>query len=231
MNPRGRSAAIGIAMLATAAVAHILTPREQFAADKVALESMVPRQFGNWAEEASSIIQVAADLDRSTGAEAELPAYDQILMRTYRRRADGEQIMLALAYGRQQRQEFKIHRPELCYYGQGYEVRSVGARVIALAPSRHVASQTLMARNRWRLEPVTYWIRIGDQISDNAWQTRWIIFREGMAGRVPDGILVRASSLIEQDSQREHALNVQRLFLSDLYAAMSPRARRIVAGV
>ena len=47
--------------------------------------------------------------------------YDDVLMRSYTN-AHGEVVMLALAYGRHQRQEIKIHRPELCYTSQGYAV-------------------------------------------------------------------------------------------------------------
>jgi EpsI family protein len=225
-----RSTAIFCAMLATTAAAWLITPRHEVAVGSVVLESMVPSQFGQWQEEATSIVQVATELDRTTGAEVNRPVYDQVLMRTYRRGTDGAEVMLALAYGRQQRQEFKIHRPELCYYGQGYEVTSIGTRAVTLAPSKRVTSQALMTRNRSRLEPVTYWIRIGDQISQSAWQTRWTIFTAALSGRVPDGILVRVSSLIEADSQSEQALEVQRLFLQALYSALTPQAKRVITG-
>jgi EpsI family protein len=230
MSPRVRSMAIFCAMLATAAAAWLITPRHEVAVGSVVLESMVPSQFGHWKEEANSIVQVATELDRTTGAEVNRPVYDQVLMRTYRRETDGAEVMLALAYGRQQRQEFKIHRPELCYYGQGYDVTSIGTRAITLSPLKRVASQALMTRNRSRLEPVTYWIRIGDQISQSAWQTRWTIFTAGLSGRVPDGILVRVSSLIQADSQSEQALEVQRLFLEDLYSALTPQAKKVITG-
>src|SRR3981081_4614918 len=104
--------------------------------------------------------------------------YDQVLMRTYRRQSDGETVMLALAYGRRQAQEFKIHRPELCYYSQGYDVRFVGRSRVLLGPRFGVDSNLLLARNRARYEPVTYWIRVGDRISLSAWETRWLIFKD-----------------------------------------------------
>jgi EpsI family protein len=231
MSPRGRSAIVTLAMLAALAAAWLMRPRHEVPAGSVVLETMIPREFGAWKEEATSIVQVATELDRTTGAEIDRPVYDQVLMRTYRRDTDGTLIMLALAYGRQQRQELKIHRPELCYYGQGYDVTPVGERTIVFSRSVRVISQTLMTRNRARLEPVTYWIRIGDKISESAWQTRWNIFKDGLAGRIPDGILVRASSLIQSDSQSGQALEVQRRFLTDLYGSLSPWARRVITGV
>src|ERR1700716_1713761 len=112
MRPVARSVVILGAMLATLAASFVLTPRERVGLHSVELERMVPHQFGDWLEEASSIVQVSPQIEESAYTSAQRPAYDQVLMRTYRRQADGAQVMLALAYGRQQRQEFKVHRPE-----------------------------------------------------------------------------------------------------------------------
>jgi EpsI family protein len=230
MTPAVRGIAILAAMLATLGVSIVITPRERVALHSVELERMVPHRFGNWQEEASSIVQVSPEIEQSAETSAQRPAYDQILMRTYRRQSDGAQVMLALAYGRQQRQEFKVHRPELCYYSQGYEVRPAGKQLIALGAARPIEMQSLLARSRWRLELVTYWIRIGDQISTSPWRSRLIIAREGFAGRVPDGILVRISSLMQTDGDAGRALGVQRGFLADLYGSLSVSARKALAG-
>src|SRR6185295_754125 len=97
--------------------------------------------------------------------------YDDLLMHTYRR-ADGQQVMMTIAYGRNQTQELKLHRPELCYYAQGFEVHTLGRRTVQLTPARTVSSLALLTRNRTRIEVVTYWIRIDERITENAWQTR-----------------------------------------------------------
>jgi EpsI family protein len=230
MKPMARGLAICAAMFATACAAFVLTPRERVALHSVELEEMVPRHFGDWSEESGSVAQVSPEIAQSAETGYARPAYDQVLMRTYRRHSDGAEVMLALAYGRQQRQEFKVHRPELCYYSQGYDVSPAGLQQIELGGSRHIEAQALLARSRWRLEYVTYWIRIGDQVSITPWRSRLIIAQEGFAGRVPDGILVRTSSLMQTDADAARALGVQRRFLSDFYASLSGSAKRVVAG-
>jgi len=42
-------------------------------------------------------------------------------MRAYQN-SQGQIVYLALAWGEQQRQEVKIHRPDLCYVAQGFKV-------------------------------------------------------------------------------------------------------------
>ena len=231
MTPLARGWVICAAMVATACAALWLTPRERVSLHSVELEQIVPRQFGDWWQEAGTVAQVSPEIEQSLQTSATRPAYDQVLMRTYRRHSDGAEVMLALAYGRQQRQEFKVHRPELCYYSQGYDVSPAGKQQIQLGASRRVEAQTLLARNQWRLEYVTYWIRIGDQVSISPWRSRLIIAREGFAGRIPDGILVRTSSLLQADSDAARVLGVQRRFLSDFYASLSVSAKRVVAGI
>ena len=228
MSFRARSMAIAATMVLTAALAYVIAPRQQVAPGSVALERMIPRHFGEWVEQSAALEQVSPEVGAGTGADR--PLYDQILMRTYRRQSDGETIMLTLAYGRRQVQESKIHRPELCYYSQGYDVRFVGRSAVTLRAGLSVESNQLLTRNRSRFEPVTYWIRIGHRISLSAWETRWLIFKEGLSGSIPDGILVRASSVIEADTDSPIAFESQKVFFADLYQALSPAARSAIAG-
>jgi len=220
-------------MLLTAALAYAIAPTRQVSAGSVALERMIPKRFGEWVEQDATVEQVSPQIDGQigeSGSRADRPLYDQVLMRTYRRQSDGEMVMLALAYGRRQAQEFKIHRPELCYYSQGYDVRFVGRSRVLLGPRFGVDSNLLLARNRARYEPVTYWIRVGDRISLSAWETRWLIFKDGISGSVPDGILVRASSVIQTDAESASAFKVQKIFFADLYNSLSAAARTAIAG-
>jgi EpsI family protein len=226
-------------MLLTAVLAYAIAPTRQVSADSVALERMIPKRFGEWVEQRAALEQVPPQIGQGQaegdgGAEnasrTDRTVYDQVLMRTYRRQSDGELVMLALAYGRRQVQEFKIHRPELCYYSQGYDVRFLGRSHVALGPHFGVDSNLLLTRNRARYEPVTYWIRVGRQISLNAWETRWLIFKDGISGSVPDGILVRASSVVATEADSASAFRLQRVFFADLYNSLSPAARAAIAG-
>src|ERR1700730_1158923 len=215
-------------MLLMAALAYAIAPTRQVSPNSVALERMIPKQFGQWVEQGAAVEQVPTQIEG--GSRADRALYDQVLMRTYRRQSDGGMVMLALAYGRRQAQEFKIHRPEPCYYSQGYDVRFVGRTRVLLGPSFGVDSNLLLARNRARYEPVTYWIRVGDRISLSAWETRWLIFKDGISGSVPDGILVRASSVIQTEADSASAFRLQKSFFADLYHSLSPAARSAIAG-
>jgi EpsI family protein len=137
--------------------------------------------------------------------------------------------MVALAYGRRQTQEIKIHRPELCYYAQGFAVQSLGTRAVQLSPARSVESHALLTENRARTEVVTYWIRVGDSLANDPWTLRWTIFREGLRGRVPDGLLVRTSSLAASAEGAERELALQQEFLADLYRAAPTKTRTFLA--
>ena len=228
MSAAARSLAVMAVMMAAACGASVLAPKRESANSAAPLDRLIPHTFGSWVEDVTPESQVSLSLrtgNEPIGAEA----YDDLLMRTYRR-ADGQRVMMTIAYGRNQTQELKLHRPELCYYAQGFEVHALGRRTIQLAPARAVSSLALLTRNRARIEVVTYWMRIGERITESAWQTRWTILRTGLDGKVPDGILVRTSTLAASEAATEDELALQHAFLSDLYSAVPQSTRRLLAG-
>lgn len=215
----------GLAMLAAVGLGQLLAPTVSMSPPgAVDLESMVPKQFGDWTYVPNAVSQVDLAVKRDGEEGANQRPYDQVLMRTYRN-PQGQAVMLALAWGRQQRQEVKIHRPELCYVAQGFRIES--SRPLDGLGDGSVRGTTLLTASNRRVEPVIYWVRIGDTLSTGAWRTRWYILREGMAGRIPDGILVRTSQALRGPTQVEASLELQRRFLADLVAAV-PEAQRSV---
>ena len=219
----------GIAMIAASLLAIAATPRtHEVPEDAVNLAKMVPSEFGRWKEMKTGVVQI--DLAPRDGEQRTTDQpYDQVLMRSYER-DDGAIVMLALAYGRSQRQEVKIHRPELCYIAQGFEVVNREKTQVTLAPGTTVPAYHLTTRTHGRLEPVTYWIRIGDIIAESAWQSRWKIFTDGLTGTVPDGLLVRASSALPMDTDLGPVYIVQNEFLADLFQSMKSGDRQVLSG-
>jgi EpsI family protein len=219
------------AMALAAGLAVVLAPtRSAAVAAAPDLDALVPTTVGDWREVRSRLVQV--DLTpRRDGEEADRTTdepYDQTVMRTYAR-ADGATVMLALAYGSRQRQEVKIHRPELCYVAQGFAVVRRGAAPIVLEDGRTVTATRLVARSDRRVEPVTYWIRVGNEITTSAVDSRLAILREGLKGRIPDGILVRVSSAhLPSDAAAERAYQNHQDFLRALVGALEPGARRLL---
>ena len=220
---------IGLLMIAASGAAVALTPTRHLMAEGVVnLEKTIPHEFAGWRQVQTPVIQM--DL---TPRDGELTTtdkpYDQTLMRTYIR-PDGNAVMLALAWSRSQRQEVKIHRPELCYVAQGFEVKDKHATNLNLGSAGNVTAYRLMTRNDQRMEPITYWIRIGDKISLSALQSRLMIFKEGLKGRVPDGILVRVSQAAPPGQNPAPHYQVEEQFLRDLIGSLDAPGRELLRG-
>jgi EpsI family protein len=220
------------ALLLAGAAAMGLTPKVQTEAVGRPLAQSIPTAFGDWKEVKKSYVQVDPTITRSGETSLNQP-YDDILARAYQN-SKGEVVMLSLAYGHQQRQEVKIHRPDLCYTAQGFTVISLQNKNIALAgvQAASVSGKRMKAMRDARIdgytELVSYWMRIGSVYSESAWDTRLHILTEGIAGRVPDGVLVRASrvAVVGQDEAAAHA--ALEAFLVELVSAAPLDARRML---
>jgi EpsI family protein len=220
---------VGAAMLLASGLSIALTPARLGVDTKVDFEKLVPSEFEGWKEVKTPFVQ--ADLAPRDRVETTTDQpYDETLLRTYAN-ADGRVVMLALAWGRTQRQEVKIHRPELCYVAQGFEVKDKRATSVPLAPGLNIPAYRLLAGNEGRNEPITYWIRIGNTIPATAWQSRMTILKEGLAGHVPDGILVRVSQALPTSANLDASYATQAEFLKALYAHLDETGRRLMVGL
>ena len=127
---------------------------------KVDLAQLFPAEFGGWAIDTAVPLQLV-----SAEAQAGLDAvYHQTLGRIYRN-PQGQRIMLSVAYGGDQSDATRAHRPEVCYPAQGFEIVERHDGEIALGPSelpiRRLRVRQLLTRQGGRVEPVTYWITVG----------------------------------------------------------------------
>ena len=214
-------ATVALAMLAAAALAMVATPRFKATAAAPSLEATVPQAFGDWRAVQGNSVQVSV----SQGVETSFDQpYDQTLLRSYVN-SRGDVVMLALAWGERQRQDVKVHRPEVCYRSQGYPVRSLGPAAPIQVAGRALAVPTIgmvAGARGGSLEAVRYWIRIGQNYTGDGLKARWYILQEGLNGRIVDGVLVRVSQRIrvEEDAVAANALMEQ--FLRDLTHAVPP---------
>ena len=64
----------------------------------------------------------------------------------------------------------------------------------------------LVAVRQGRMEPVTYWMTVGQQTTLPGLGRKLVQMRHGLLGEIPDGVLVRISSL-DGDSGRAYALH------------------------
>jgi EpsI family protein len=85
----------------------------------------------------------------------------------------------------------------------------------------------LVARRGSRVEPIGYWMRIGDAIATGMLDAHEIRFRFALHGEIPDGLLFRVSSLGLPPDQAEA---VQGRFIRDLLAAIDPHFLPVFVG-
>lgn len=218
-----RTIFVTAALLASAFLAGFAKPELKVGKDVHLLSEGVPKTIGHWRWVPSNRIQVELSPIAENAERSAAGTYDETVMRTYADN-DGHHIMLALAYGRNQRQEQKIHRPELCYVAQGFELKSVKSSSIDLSNEgfKKITSKRMMVSAANQKEAVSYWIRTGSLYSDNAFESRMQIFKDGLKGEVPDGILVRVSQILPNNASAadfESAYTRQEDFLKQLVAA------------
>jgi EpsI family protein len=223
MHPRRRAIAVALAMGVTVALAEVAKPRTHLAdrLGKPDLTAVFPASFGEWREDTSMPIILP-----SPDVQAKLDAiYNQVLSRTYVSRA-GERIMLSVAYGGDQSDGTRAHKPEVCYPAQGFVILSNEVGAIDTA-DRHIPVRRLMSKLGGRNEPITYWMAVGGEVVLSNTQHKLVQLRHALDGEIPDGLLVRVSS-IDPDMVRGYRLHAR--FVADLISAVPAADRTRVFG-
>ena len=78
-----------------------------------------------------------------------------------------------------------------------------------------------------RQEPVTYWLKVGDNVVGNDFDRRMVQLRLRLTLEGSDGLLFRVSSI---DPDAAHAFKVQQQFVADMMAAVELPMRRSLSG-
>lgn len=210
-------------MLGAAAATIVLRPTARLAdqGPRVSIEEMVPPEFGHWHTDAGAPQQlVSPDV-----AEKVRAIYEQVLNRTYVDPA-GRRMMLSIAYGSLQTQQLKAHRQEVCYSAQGFDIRDVRHVDLSL-DGREIKATRLVATQGERQEPITYWFTMGNEVVLTRTQRLLTQIRYSFAGVIPDGFLVRISSI---DNDENHAYQLQVEFANALASSLEPAAREKLLG-
>jgi EpsI family protein len=210
-------------MVAGAALSHFGKPTV-FLADQIGkpdLESLFPRQFGAWQLDVGlPVVLPAPDVQARINK-----IYNQVLSRTYVNGA-GERVMLSVAYGGDQSDGTSAHRPEACYPAQGFEI-TANQKAAANVAGGSLAVRRLMAKAGGRLEPITYWVVVGDEAVTSGIEQKLAQMRYGLHGVIADGMLVRVSSL---DPDMAHGHGVQSSFIGAMAAALPIKDRTRIFG-
>jgi len=187
----------------------------------VDLSKLIPNRFASWTE----TTQAARTVNPQTQAILD-QIYSQILERVYQDTA-GNRIMLAAAYGADQRGSLEAHKPEVCYPAQGFTIKS-NQEVALTTDFGVVAARRVYAVAGNRPEPLTYWFTMSNQQVMSRTEKRMVEIKSALTGQIPDGLLVRVSSISDEPDK---AWAIQQRFLNDLLRHLSPEGRRRVAGL
>jgi EpsI family protein len=213
---------IGLSMLAAVGLSYALTPKAMLAdqSQKVDLETMIPKQFGDWRLDETIVPLVSPDLQAALNK-----VYNQTLTRTYLN-SRGDRIMLSIAYGADQSDNVSIHLPEGCYRGQGFTVGSKTESVMQTLFGQIPVAQLVASKNA-RNEPITYWVVVGGEVARDGWEMKKAKLKFAMKGAVADGILIRVSS-ITPDTKSGYEM--QREFSESMIKALTPEQRARIIG-
>ncbi|HSS27584.1 MAG TPA: EpsI family protein, partial [Usitatibacter sp.] len=217
----GRAAIAAVLLMSVAALAAPALKPVHAEGAAPNLESLVPASFGDWSIDPTVVpvapsAEVQAKLDRIYGAT---------LSRTYVSSA-GERMMLVVAYGGDQSDALKAHRQEVCYTAQGFSVSGIEQGRLQAA-GRNISVTRMQAVLGDRSEPVTYWFTMGDRVVRGRLERLGMELASGMRGVVPDGMLVRVSSL---SSDPPAAYAAQQRFIGELLGAVPAETATRLAG-
>lgn len=178
---------------------------------KLDLEKVFPAVIGTWKLDTNLPVGII-----SPDVEALLKKlYAQTLSRTYIG-PDGSRIMLSVAYGGDQSDATRSHRPDVCYPAQGFQINSASSGLVGVQTGE-LPVRRMVAQLGARVEPVTFWFTVGEYTAVSGQDQKIMQLKYGLRGIVPDGMLVRVSS-IGKDEAAEFKLQAQ--FIADMKKAM-----------
>lgn len=218
-----RSLAVTLVMLVAAGLSAIATPRTKIAeaGPGIDLEAMIPTDLSGWTVD-RSVVPIAPSPDQQALIEK---TYDQTLSRTYVDNR-GYRVMLSMAYGGSQNKHLNTHRPEICYPAQGFTLTKSTDDQLDVA-GKTIPIRRVVAAQGLRNEPITYWLIVGDQPTSFGLQHRLATIKYGLTGRIPDGMLIRVSSI---DPDETRAYRLQDAFIRTLISSVSEKDRNRLLG-
>ena len=215
---------IGLCMFAAAGLALALKPTAKLidTEAQINLETLIPDQFGDWKIDTSTTtLLVTPELQKVIDE-----TYSQTLTRTYVNR-EGKRIMLSVAYGGTHGEGMQTHRPEVCYPAQGFQVVKATQPSLLSTKFGELPVKRLVAAQGSRNEPITYWVVVGDEQTQFGTRMKLAQMRYTLTGVIPDGMLVRVSSI---DRDEKGAYADQNDFVRAMFASMSDTERARITG-
>ncbi len=220
----------GAAMLCCAALSYSMRP-VAMPDPSFKLETLIPTQFGDWKLD-PDIVPISPSPDVQANLDK---IYDQIVSRAYIN-GQGERVMLVIAYGGDQSDSLKAHRQEVCYAAQGFAIHDVRPDALSMSvPAVSSASANsnvnvvrVHAQKGARSEPISYWFTMGNRVATGRAERLVTQIGYGLVGQIPDGMLVRVSS-VSPDVASSYASHDG--FVRALLGAVTPQVRTRLSGL
>lgn len=215
---------LAAAMAITAASANHLKPTLQLADTRPVLkiEPSIPTEFAGW--------KLAAVGGGVVNPQQEVmlnKLYSEIITRTYVNQ-QGLRVMLSIAYGKNQNDSFQVHKPEVCYPAQGFQLGTNVSGELETKQGSIPVRRIETSLGAERREPVTYWTTLGDKAVRSGVDKKLKEIEYAMQGYIADGLLFRMSS-IDPDTARAFELHQQ--FARDFLAAIPSDVRLRLSGL
>jgi EpsI family protein len=212
-----------VLMLGAATLSVVAVPTKLLADTRPTfdLEKSIPKAFGDWKVD-PFMVPIPPSPDQESAMRK---IYDQILSRTYVN-SKGERIMLSITYGSRQNQQMRAHRQEVCYSAQGFKVSQLHRLPLTVAGAT-VPVARMVATQGQRVEPVTYWFTMGDSAVMSYLDRELTQLKYAISGHIPDGYLVRISSL---SSDSSNAFSEQLQFANALMESVDAELRHRFTG-
>lgn len=212
-----RSLMIGGGLTALGALSYLRSPvmlAQPIDPDK--FSAAIPETVGQWTSRKSSEIVLPPQDDSNT-------LYENLETRIY----EGvglPSIMFLVAFNSIQQNDVHAHRPEVCYPAGGFPILQNQPIEVDFG-SKTIAGRELLADRGGPTERIIYWLRVGTTFTTSWAEQRLAMALQNLQGIVPDGTLVRVSS-IEAPGNSNHAVIMQ--FIEEFIASTSPSFRQSV---
>lgn len=216
-----RKVLLGLGMLAASgtALARMPAPNRP-PIPKAKFEALIPDVVGPW----RFVTESGVVLPPQDALSDRL--YDNLVTRVYANDA-GRPVMFLIAYNNQQDGVLQIHRPEICYPAGGYQLSPTRDVDVPLAGDSLLPAKAFLASGRDRDEAVLYWTRVGNTFPRRWSRQRLAVIRANLQGIVPDGLLVRVSTL---GSEMPAELATLKSFMTEFVGGASPGLRAVLFG-
>lgn len=187
---------------------------------KKALERLIPLKVGDWTyHDQSGIVLPPPDALSDS-------LYSGLVTRSYVA-ASRSSIMLLVAYSNVQDGMLQVHRPEACYPANGYRLSPTRVQNVSNGVGGIIPSNVFSADGVSRTEQILYWTRVGGFFPTSWLDQRIAVVRANISGAIPDGVLVRVSTLAPDMTSAQADLTT---FAEQLVRTASPAARQLMIG-